>query len=209
VLSRSPTPLDYMARTRELDAMMAELCNRISELEVQMSQIQAQVSFIRESGINSAVLFTSTEDLISQLELSMSQALRRGSGIPEAELSGGIHRSGDAPPFGQNDPSDLGEDAPRSSKARSKTKSKKSSRTPSRRKTLSRSGARDNKRPDNSESSASGSDTDSVAIFSSAKLEERPLAAETTLRPPLRGYSRLSLLVPTTRHWSRIGTIAC
>jgi hypothetical protein len=66
-----------MARTRELDAMMAELFNRISELEVQMSQIQAQVPSIRESGINSAVRVTSTEDRISQLELSMSQALRR------------------------------------------------------------------------------------------------------------------------------------
>jgi hypothetical protein len=187
VLPRSPTPLDYLARTRELDAMMAEVFNRISELEVQMSQIQAQVPFIRESGINSAVRVTSTEDRISQLELSMSQALRRGSGIPEADLSGGIHRSGDAPPIGQNDPSDLGEDAPRSSNAKSKTKSKKSSRAPSRRKTLSRSGARANKRPDNSESSASGSDTDSVASFSSAELEERPPAAETTLGPPVAG----------------------
>jgi hypothetical protein len=67
VLPSSPTPLDYMTRTRELDAMMAEVFNRISELEVQMSQIQAQVPFIRESGINSAVRFTSTEDQISQL----------------------------------------------------------------------------------------------------------------------------------------------
>jgi hypothetical protein len=76
-----------MARTRELDAMMAEVFDRISELEVQMCQIQAQVPFIRESGINSAVRVTSTEDRISHLELSMSQALRRGSGIPEADLS--------------------------------------------------------------------------------------------------------------------------
>jgi hypothetical protein len=91
VLPRSPTPLDYMARTRELDTMMAEVFNRISELEVQMYQIKAKVPFIRESGINSAVRVTSTEDWISQLELSVSQALRRGSGIPEAELSGGIH----------------------------------------------------------------------------------------------------------------------
>jgi hypothetical protein len=189
--------------------MMAEVFNRISELEAHMSQIQAQVPFIRESGINSAVRVTSTEDRISQLELSVSQALCRGSGITEAELSGGIHQSGDAPPIGQDVPSDLGEDAPRSSKARSKTKSKKSSRTPLRRKTLSRSGARAKKRPDNSESSASGSDTVSVASLSSAELEERLPAAETTLGPPLRGYWRLSHLVPTTRHWSRIGTIAC
>jgi hypothetical protein len=119
VMPRSPTPLDYMARTRELDAMMAEVFNRISELEVQMYQIQAQVPFIRESGINSDVRVISTRDRISQLEPSVSHALRRGSGIPEAELSGGIHRSGDAPPIGQKEPSDLGEDAPRSSKARS------------------------------------------------------------------------------------------
>jgi hypothetical protein len=79
--------------------MMVEMFNRISELKVHMSQIQAQVPFIRESGINSAVRVTSTEDRMSQLELSMSQALRRGSGIPEVELSGGVHRSGDAPPI--------------------------------------------------------------------------------------------------------------
>ena len=86
--------------------MMTEVFNRISELEVQMSQNQAQVPFIRESGIPSAVRFTSIEDRISQLELSMSQALRRGSGITEAELSGENHRSGDAPPIGQEDPND-------------------------------------------------------------------------------------------------------
>jgi hypothetical protein len=177
-----------MARTRELDAMMTEVFNRISELEVQMSQIQAQVPFIRESGITSAVRVTSTEDRISQLELSMSQALRRGSGISEAELFGGNRRSGDAPQIGQEDPIDgridSGEDAPKSAKAKSKTKS---SRTPSRRKNLSRSGARANKRPEDSEPSESGPDTDSVASFSSAELEERPPAVETTLGPPVAG----------------------
>jgi hypothetical protein len=40
-----------MDRARELDAMMAEVFNRISELEVQMSQIQAKFPFIREYGI--------------------------------------------------------------------------------------------------------------------------------------------------------------
>jgi hypothetical protein len=171
VLPRSPTPLDYKGRTQQLDAMMTEVFNRISELEVQMSQIQAQVPFIRESGITSAVRVTSTEDRISQLELSMSQALRRGSGIPEAELFGGNRRSGDAPHIGQEDPSDgridSGVDAPKSAKAKSNSKS---SRTPSKPKNLSRSGARANKRPEDSKPSEGGSDTDSVASFSSAEL---------------------------------------
>jgi hypothetical protein len=71
VLICSPTPLDYMTRFRELDTMMTEVLNPISELEVQMSQIQAQVPFIRESCFDSAVRVTSTENRISKMELSL------------------------------------------------------------------------------------------------------------------------------------------